>query len=188
MLRNPGRGVGGLRQLGPTVREGTALGRLLEHPAGPDEKAEREVLASLKPIESERGKADGESDAVLHEALLLISSGKPSEARALLADTSRWSDEARSYGRRLGLKGVLNSISHKSLPFGLSSEPDKVGSVRDIIRNRQTSIWGDEFDRGYFEVWLLILELFEKGGLGDNGGRQRVVEDPGKQIEDDKTP
>ncbi|MBI2184162.1 MAG: hypothetical protein HYU39_04295 [Thaumarchaeota archaeon] len=122
----------------------------------------------------------------LQEVLSLLVSSKSSEAKTLIGESSRWSEDPRTQGIRYALKGLLNALTAKSAMGGALGDPGRRNSLRETMRNRQASVWSDEFDKGYFEVWTMALGLFDSGELGNNGSRQSVVEDPSEKKHHDE--
>ncbi|MBI4258034.1 MAG: hypothetical protein HY619_03685 [Thaumarchaeota archaeon] len=123
----------------------------------------------------------------LQAFLNLLVSGKQSEAKTLLGESSRWPDDPHSLGVRYALKGLLNSVSAKSAMNGTLTDPGKRNLLKETVRNRQKAMWSDEFDKGYFEVWKKALGLFDSGALGANGAHQSVVENPSEKKDHDET-
>lgn len=123
---------------------------------------------------------------IFSECVRLLVNAKVSEAKAMVGDASRWSDDLRTHGRRLALKGLVNMLNHKGQTAAFSADEARTGMIREMARNRQTSVWSDEFDKGYFEAWLLVLGAFERLVQGNDGSRQRVEQDPGKKKNHDE--
>ena len=116
----------------------------------------------------------------IEQCLFFIIERKFHEAKTILDTSLRNSTSNRVLGASSALEGLIamRSAKHPVLPFDALLDIPK---VRKMLRERESSLWSDDFDRGYFAVWKRFLKVaLERGLFGQD---ESIVKDPGKEEE-----
>lgn len=118
----------------------------------------------------------------IEQCLFFIMERKFQEAKTILDTGLKNSTSNRVLGAAAALEGLIAMQSAKPpvLPFDAQMDMAK---VRKMLSQRESSIWSDDFDRGYFSTWKKFLKLgLEKGLLSQNEG---IVKNPSEEEEHD---
>ena len=88
-----------------------------------------------------------------------VSAKRISEARMMINTPSLWGVGRLGQGRRAALEGIINLLNAKS---DTSVNFEKLKRLAETFSKRMNTIWCDEFDKGYFEVWIKFIEFNKK--------------------------
>ena len=121
----------------------------------------------------------------LDRALELLLNGKVNQVKAMLAQQEYFGEGYLGAGRRLAIEGLASTLNHrrgeKHLP-----DPQKMIRMRRVLEDRLKSIWCDDLERGYIQVWLRFLSSYLSRSLGKM--HEGVVEYPGEEEEHYEAP
>ncbi|MBI2125903.1 MAG: hypothetical protein HYU02_01095 [Thaumarchaeota archaeon] len=118
----------------------------------------------------------------IEQCLSLIIEKKFQEAKTILDTGLKNSTSNRVLGAAAALEGLIAMQSAKSpvLPFNLQMD---MARIRKMLSQRESSIWSDDFDRGYFSTWKKFHKLaLEKGLLSQDEG---IVKNPDEEEQHD---
>lgn len=124
------------------------------------------------------------SKTVVETCLTLIIESKFSEAREMVLQTFENTTSERTRGARFAIEGIISKFSGKgdqSLDLGHNA-----ARLRTVINRKISSVWSDDFDKGYFSVWKEFIKLLTKSG--HIGTQKSVVKNPRKEEQHDETP
>ena len=82
-----------------------------------------------------------------------------SEARMMADMVSIWGAGRGGQGRRAALRGILELMAQRSPQQDIFKKVDK---VVEVFSKRLNTVWSDEFDQGYYEVWLRFSKHVRK--------------------------
>ena len=113
----------------------------------------------------------------IEQCFSLIIGKKFQDAKSLVVNM-RDTKSGRVLGIAFALDGLIAMQSAKppTLPFDPQRDLTK---FRKVLNQRGSSVWSDEFDRGYFSMWKKFLKYATEHGLFAQG--QSVIQDPGKE-------
>jgi hypothetical protein len=66
-----------------------------------------------------------------------------------------------SPGIRFAIEGIIDFASNRTKEAYLL-DPKNLGRLRHLFRERLKSVWGDDFDRGYFETWIYFIGSLQR--------------------------
>jgi len=73
----------------------------------------------------------------------------------------------------------IRSAKPPTLPF----DPSDMSKFKRMLNEKESSVWSDDFDRGYFSTWKKFLKFADEQDLFK---QQSVEENPGKEEEHDE--
>lgn len=92
-----------------------------------------------------------------------ISEKRFSEARLVADAPSLWGVGRLGQGRKGALHGIISLFNSKSDAIG---NLKTLNRMLEIFSRRINSIWCDDFDKGYFEVWIKFIEFSKRQDSG----------------------
>jgi hypothetical protein len=100
----------------------------------------------------------------IEEGLILffeqVAAKKLPEAKTMINSSLFYGEGRLGQGRRSALQGIVNLLNGKSDTFVIFEK--KLEKMAEIFSKRMNTIWCDDFDRGYFEVWMKFIEFSQK--------------------------
>ena len=83
-----------------------------------------------------------------------------SEANTM-ANTFFWGLGRIGQGRRAALEGIISLLNVRS-----TNPPDYgLQKVTEMFSRRMNTIWCDEFDKSYFDVWIKFYDFISKRNI-----------------------
>lgn len=77
------------------------------------------------------------------------------EAKLMMNTHAIWGEGRLGKGRRVALQGIINLLNARSAT--LENLDQKLMRLEEIFSQRINTIWCDDFDKGYFEVWIKFI-------------------------------
>lgn len=118
---------------------------------------------------------------IIEQCFTLIIEKKFQQAKELVSQNMRNTKSNRVMGSAFAIDGLISIESAKL--SALPHDSNDVPKFRKILNEKESSIWSDDFDKGYFATWKKFLKFADEKGLLE---QQRVVENPSKQEEHDE--
>jgi hypothetical protein len=118
---------------------------------------------------------------MIEQCFTLILDKKFQQAKELVAQNMRNTKSNRVMGSAFAIEGLISMESAKLPTLPLDS--NDVPKFKRILNEKESSIWSDDFDKGYFATWKKFLKFADEKGLFE---QQRVVENPSEEEEHDE--
>ncbi|MBM3896960.1 MAG: hypothetical protein FJ358_00290 [Thaumarchaeota archaeon] len=118
---------------------------------------------------------------IIEQCFTLIIEKKFQQAKELVSQNMRNTKSNRVMGSAFAIDGLISIESAKL--SALPHDSNDVPKFRRILNEKESSIWSDDFDKGYFATWKKFLKFADEKGLLE---QQRVVENPSKEEEHDE--
>lgn len=118
---------------------------------------------------------------ILEQCFSLIMEKKFQEAKELIVQSMGNTKSSRVRGTTSALEGLISVQSAKppTLPF----DPNDTTKFRRMLSEKESSIWSDDFDKGYFSTWKKFVKFASDKGLLS---QQSVVENPSEKENHDE--
>ena len=121
------------------------------------------------------------TNEIVDQCFTLIMEKKFQEARERIAQNMGDTKSSRVMGSAFAIGGLISMQSAKppTLPF----DPNDVTKFKRMLNEKESSIWSDDFDKGYFATWKKFLKFADEKGLFEKS----VVENPSKEEKHDES-
>ena len=118
------------------------------------------------------------TNEIVEQCFAFIMEKKFQNAKGLVAQNMGNTKSSRVMGSASAIEGLISMQSAKppTLPF----DPSNMSKFRLMLNEKESSIWSDDFDRGYFTTWKKFLKFVNERDLSK---QQSVKENPGKEEE-----
>ena len=103
-----------------------------------------------------------------------------SKAKLVIAENFRNSSNKRNIGTKFALEGIISKYAVKNIDISKSLEDFK--SMKKGINEKLSSIWIDDFEKGFFSVW----KIFVKKAIENLDNKESVVKDPSEEKQSNK--
>ena len=100
-----------------------------------------------------------------------------SKAKLVIAENFKNSSNKRNIGTKFALEGMSDSLRRELMIFGID-----VKSMKKGINEKLSSIWIDDFEKGFFSVW----KIFVKKAIENLDNKESVVKDPSEEKQSNK--
>ena len=120
------------------------------------------------------------TNEIVDQCFTLIMEKKFQEARERIAQNMGDTKSSRVMGSAFAIGGLISMQCAKppTLPF----DPNDVTKFKRMLNEKESSIWSDDFDKGYFATWKKFLKFADEKGLFEKS----VVENPSKEEKHDE--
>lgn len=120
------------------------------------------------------------TNEIVEQCFTLIMEKKFQEAKARVARDMGNTKSSRVMGSASAIEGLISMQSAKppTLPF----DPHDVTKFKRMLYEKESSLWSDDFDKGYFATWKKFLKFADEKGLFEHS----VVENPSEEEEHDE--
>lgn len=83
----------------------------------------------------------------------------------------------------------MNLLEIEGAVDNIFEDREKIFRLKKLLGRRLRSVWCDEFERGYFDTWIKLINHLSRGlGEADGGKEEGVDKNPDEEEEGDKTP
>lgn len=120
---------------------------------------------------------------IIEQCFSLIVEKKFQDAKNAVANIKNTKSN-RVLGAASALEGLIAMQSAKPPQFPLDPQRDLL-KFRRVLNERESSIWSDDFDKGYFSTWKKFLRYASEHGLFAQ--ENSVVQNPSEEEERDKS-
>ncbi len=108
----------------------------------------------------------------------LILENRFSEAKIIVSENFENTTSERTRGARSAIEGIVSRYSTREAGPLLSAE--YFPKLKRTINEKCSSIWSDDYDKGYFSVWKELLKIAPQTSDILNK-KERVIENPGEK-------
>ncbi|MCP8317412.1 MAG: hypothetical protein H3Z51_11245 [archaeon] len=91
----------------------------------------------------------------------LIIEKRYSDARDLLKPSDNYQGSDLSPGKKFAIEGIIAFLNDKSKE-GYLKDIDHLKKLRRFFKSKISSIWSDDFDREYFEIWIDFINFLQR--------------------------
>ena len=102
-----------------------------------------------------------------------------SGAKTIIAKHLKNSSNNKIIGSTFALEGIITKYSDKNIKMIDSIEDFKI--MKKSINAKLSSVWIDDFEKGYFSVW----KVFTKNAI-EGLDKESIVHDPAKEKQTDE--
>lgn len=114
-------------------------------------------------------------------------------AKATLKEEFKVKDD-KSWGRYMAARGMIGMLDNKNIDDGIFEDKEKMMRLKKRMTERISSIWCDEFDKGYFDTWIGFINYYrrqeqeQEPELLEAAGKEGINQNPDEQNEHNETP
>ena len=101
------------------------------------------------------------------------------KAKAIIAEHLKNSSNNKIIGSVFALEGIIAKYSPKNVNMNDSIDDFKM--MKKSINSKLSSVWIDDFEKGYFSVW----KVFTKNAI-EKLDKEGIVEDPAEKEQADE--
>lgn len=120
---------------------------------------------------------------IIEQCFSLIIEKKFQDAKSTV-ENIRNTRSTRVLGAASALEGLIAMQSAKPPQYPFDPQRD-LPRFRRALNEKESSIWSDDFDKGYFSTWKKFLKYASEHGLFAQ--EQSVVQNPSEEEEHDKS-
>ncbi len=114
-------------------------------------------------------------------------------AKAALKEEFKIKDD-KSWGRYMAARGMVSMLDNKNIDDGIFDDKEKMMRLKKRMTERISSIWCDEFDKGYFDTWIGFInyhrrqEPEQESELLETNTKEGINQNPDEQNEHNEAP